>query len=1027
MSRPAVALMRFATSAPAPDIQLLRAFVTSRKEDAFSELVRRHRPMVLAACTRVLSDANDAEDAFQATFLVLARRPSAVRGTNLAGWLYGVAVRTARAVRLTRDRRRKRDVKGAGKSRRGRIDPVPAPDLSLAVTERAAIIDEELAKLSAPHRDALVLCELRGLSRKQAAAELGIQSGTLSSRLAAAKRKLGERLAARGLAPAAAALAGALVPTRLPAALIQATAVAVRGAVGGTANAAASAVIKAMLFDRLRTTALTVSMCLVCVAGGLTMTGGGAAPAGDTAPAPRPVEDEAFVLVRRLGSSDFAERESAEKELRGLGLKAESALKTGWRSENPEVRARCAALLAAVRKDALDALVKGFDPKADRVPDHPVWRRFKAVAGDTPASRDIFTRIISNRRWLQQLDRVEANPESAAQAYREECIEIGRQVMTPHLRQPYPSWDRIEGAAFLLMLGSYPGTTLASPKNPGRDAELASVGDVEISECMGLENGRRGEQVSYGVTPDYPKPPELKAAVPGTDRVFMRLLAAWLPLRNDPRILANGFSYARRCSEGESFLFPFARKYALSPSGTAHAKCAALGVIAETGTSADLPLFEAIFDDREVCFALDTPIPGTFPSRATVVQYRDVAVALALLLCDRDPLEFGFENATNPWAVDGRKRKVANYESTLFGFSNDNLRNAAHAKARQFFDRRKKQPIPVNGARFWPRFARWVGDDKMSRELFDLMASEPKNLELLEHVEDVLQKGLALDASPELLSGPEKLYRTRCDELNGLASAGKPLLPAAICGWMYLGTFPRTSRPSKEVCGLRFMPWGDHGPDRVELVRHFTGPGAAAWGRLLGAWAEQHVSDDSCRPALEFALRHDIKETFNASRKVLETCRGPFSELERRKIASALLTVGKYGYENDAYFLTLYSRETDLCFGRLYNAHRLITRSDSKETTGVTTQLGDVAFAAMILRCGGTPEDFGFIWTKTGARKLVPWADQLGSELRSWEAIGFSRAADRAAARQKAATWLEQKKKWVGDLLQDKREGQHQK
>src|SRR5262245_26719299 len=123
-TRPAAVVRRLTSAAaadPPGDRQLLRAFVASRSEPAFAEIVRRHGPTVLGVCRRVLGHAQDAEDAFQAVFLVLARRAGAIRGANLAGWLYGVAVRTARGVRLMRDRRQKREAGWASGGRESAV------------------------------------------------------------------------------------------------------------------------------------------------------------------------------------------------------------------------------------------------------------------------------------------------------------------------------------------------------------------------------------------------------------------------------------------------------------------------------------------------------------------------------------------------------------------------------------------------------------------------------------------------------------------------------------------------------------------------------------------------------------------------------------------------------------------------------------------------------------------------------------------------------------------------------------------
>jgi RNA polymerase sigma factor (sigma-70 family) len=205
-ARPATLAARLAQlAAPPTDADLLARFLAVRDESAFAELVRRHGPAVLAACRRVTRHTHDAEDAFQATFLVLARKAGRVRPGPLAGWLYGVALRAARKAAS-----RRRDVAG-----------VDVPDLPERQTEpfdpdTARAVAEEVGRLSTAYRAAVVLCELEGRPRAAAARELGIAEGTLSSRLAAARRELADRLKARGFGPAAlSAMAGVGVPPQL--------------------------------------------------------------------------------------------------------------------------------------------------------------------------------------------------------------------------------------------------------------------------------------------------------------------------------------------------------------------------------------------------------------------------------------------------------------------------------------------------------------------------------------------------------------------------------------------------------------------------------------------------------------------------------------------------------------------------------------------------------------------------------------------------------------------------------------------
>jgi RNA polymerase sigma factor (sigma-70 family) len=178
------------------DRQLLDDFAARRDERAFTTLVERHGPMVLRVCRRVLRHEQDAEDACQATFLVLARHSGAIRRREaLASWLYGVAYRTAMKARRGAARRRHHEAR-----LRERTPPVaPGPTWD----DVRAVLDEEIQHLPESFRSAFVLCILDGKTVPAAAAELGIKAGTLSWRLTRARQQLRQRLARRGIQLAA--------------------------------------------------------------------------------------------------------------------------------------------------------------------------------------------------------------------------------------------------------------------------------------------------------------------------------------------------------------------------------------------------------------------------------------------------------------------------------------------------------------------------------------------------------------------------------------------------------------------------------------------------------------------------------------------------------------------------------------------------------------------------------------------------------------------------------------------------------
>ena len=265
---------------PATDADLLRRFVAARDEDAFGVLVRRHGPAVLAVCRRITADPHDADDAFQAAFLVLARKADRVRpGEPLAAWLYGVAVRTARAALARRCRHRARE-RGVAE-----LPDVPArtPDGLDADDARAVLA--EVARLAPGVRAAVVLCELEGRSRAAAARELGIPEGTLSSRLAAARKVLAARLRDRGLA----------------AAVLAAVAASARGHPGvntpGSPASDPSSPVTELAEAVMRTGFITKSKLLV-VAAVLAAAGlaAYARPAGETAPEPRPADPSRLIV-----------------------------------------------------------------------------------------------------------------------------------------------------------------------------------------------------------------------------------------------------------------------------------------------------------------------------------------------------------------------------------------------------------------------------------------------------------------------------------------------------------------------------------------------------------------------------------------------------------------------------------------------------------------------------------------------------------------------------------------------------------
>lgn len=242
------------------DGQLLENYLSHRDEAALADIVRRHGTMVWGVCRRVLRDYHEAEDAFQTTFLVLVRKASSIASRELlANWLYGVAHQTALKARATAAKRR---------SRESQVTDMPEPE---AVQQDLwhdlqPLLDRELSRLPDKYRIPIVLCDLEGKTRKEAARQLGCPEGTIAGRLARARSMLAARLARRGIAMAGGALAAipplhmasasvpaSIVTSTIKAASLYATGqVVIAGVISVEVITLTEAVLKAMLLTKLK-------------------------------------------------------------------------------------------------------------------------------------------------------------------------------------------------------------------------------------------------------------------------------------------------------------------------------------------------------------------------------------------------------------------------------------------------------------------------------------------------------------------------------------------------------------------------------------------------------------------------------------------------------------------------------------------------------------------------------------------------------------------------------------------------------
>jgi RNA polymerase sigma factor (sigma-70 family) len=289
------------------DGQLLEDYLSRRNETALAVLVGRHGPMVWGVCRRVLRNTHDAEDAFQATFLVLIRRAASIASrASVGNWLYGVAHQTALKARATSAKRGTREKQVTAL-------PEPAVEEQDLWRDLEPLLDEELSRLPDKYRAVIVLCDLEGKTRREAAWQLGCPEGTVAGWLARARTRLARRLTQRGIALTSGALmvlswksASPGVPTSVVTVTIKAAGpltagTAATGMISLEAAALAKEVLKAMLMNKLKSVGAIVLMLSFLVTGATVPLLGGQAGArvvGEEEASERTDDQRAYGLIK---------------------------------------------------------------------------------------------------------------------------------------------------------------------------------------------------------------------------------------------------------------------------------------------------------------------------------------------------------------------------------------------------------------------------------------------------------------------------------------------------------------------------------------------------------------------------------------------------------------------------------------------------------------------------------------------------------------------------------------------------------
>jgi RNA polymerase sigma factor (sigma-70 family) len=458
-----------------PDRELLERFVTHQDEDAFAAIVKRHGALVLGVCRRILCNDHDAEDACQATFLVLTRKARTItKRDSLASWLYGVASRIAGKLRARVKRTAAEDVSAA---------QVAGPDIIGEITwrEGLAVLDEELNRLPAAYRSALILCYLEGRRQDEAARELGCSLGVLCGRLVRARESLRKRLVRRGV-PVPAALVGMVLVSfharaALPAALAVRTAKAAASLLAGQPLARivppgiatlTEGALTSMFINRVRTIGVLVLAASLFATGTGLLTG--AAGKADQPPlgnAAQPVQ----------AAKDVQQTEGGLRDAFGDTLPSGAVARLGtirWRHSTPIHFLALPTATIAVSA-AKDRFVRVWDWSSGRE-----LRRF----GPGPRARESTDGFAVLGRPTEMVVGVSANGEVLVTKFAEPVVDLWQVATGKKLASVSLTKTEMQAVGFAL-----------SPK--GKKLALCSAnGKVRIWDIDGQKNIREFGQAS---------------------------------------------------------------------------------------------------------------------------------------------------------------------------------------------------------------------------------------------------------------------------------------------------------------------------------------------------------------------------------------------------------------------------------------------------------------------------------------------------------------------------------------------------